>query len=69
MSAGPIKRWRDGHKPPKTTPVSERLHAHAVDRPTRAYCGASDRPEFASTEARVTCSNCLAALRADKETS
>lgn len=27
MSAGPIKQWRDGHKPPKTTPVSERLRA------------------------------------------
>lgn len=46
---------------------SERLHAHAADRPTRTYCGTSDRPEFASTEARVTCPNCLAALRADKE--
>jgi hypothetical protein len=49
--------------------AADRLHAHALDRPTRAYCGTSDRPEFATTVARVTCPNCLAALRADKETS
>ncbi len=69
MSAGPSKQWRDSHKRPRATPISERLHAHAADRPTRAYCRTSDKPAFATTEDRVTCPNCLAALRADKETS
>lgn len=67
MSAGPIKQWRDAHLPPKTIPTTDRLHAR-TDNPRRAYCGTTDAPKFAHDLRTVTCPNCAAAIRADKET-
>lgn len=68
MSDGPIKREREAWKPPKSIPIADRLHARS-DNPKRAYCGTSDRPEYAPNPTTVTCPNCQAAIRADEETS
>lgn len=48
-------------------PVADRLHAR-TDNPRRAYCGTTDAPKFAHDLRTVTCPNCAAAIRADKET-
>lgn len=65
MSEGPIKQWRDAHKPRKPIPVSERVHFHATYA-NRAYCGAISPGRITRDRALITCENCSAALRADE---
>lgn len=65
MSAGPIRQWREAHKPrPATTPANGRICAPDVDN-NRSYCGRRD--QVTAEWERVTCSECHAAARADKE--
>ena len=66
MSEGPIKQWRDAHKPGRvSTPDSHRVCAPNVDT-GKAYCGR--RGERTGTWDQVTCADCHAARRADEET-
>lgn len=66
MSEGPIKRWRDAHKPGSvSTPYAHRLCAPDIDK-GRASCGWKN-PRTDVWE-RVTCSDCAAARRADERT-
>lgn len=46
---------------------AERVHFHAVYA-NRAYCGAVSPGRITRDRALITCGNCDAALRADKET-
>jgi len=64
MSAGPIKAWRDAHKPDKvSTPDAHRVCFKPV-KSEKAYCGR--KPKAAVIEwPKVTCSDCHAAHRAD----
>lgn len=48
------------------TAAADRLHA-PTDNPKRAYCGTTDNPKIAHDLRAVTCANCAAAIRADKE--
>jgi hypothetical protein len=65
MSEGPIKLWRDSWKPPV---VSSRDSARVCFKKLnieKAWCGR--KPKVAYDDwARVTCSDCLAARRADE---
>jgi len=47
-------------------PAGERVHAPSV-YPNRAYCGAKNA-RSSGDRSRVTCDNCLSAIRADEET-
>ena len=66
MSNGPIQRERAAHRMPPTQPSArDRLHLVHIDRPGFGYCGrrnASVTPDLT----KVTCADCLAALRADQ---
>jgi hypothetical protein len=65
VSAGPIKQWRDAHKPHQvSTPDAHRVCAPNLDT-GRAMCGR--RNQRTDVWDRVTCSDCKAAARADKE--
>lgn len=68
MSAGPIKVWRDSWKPPEvsTGAAGKTWHAPAVGKGARAVCGRKS-VVFVTNLEMVTCSDCLAALRADAE--
>lgn len=65
MSEGPIKQWRDAHKPPVvSTTDTERICAPNIET-GRAYCGRKNKRT--DVWERVTCSDCHAAARADEE--
>lgn len=65
MSAGPIKQARDAWKPRQvSTNDSERVCAPNIDT-GRSLCGRKNKRTDVWT--RVTCSDCHAAARADKE--
>ena len=65
MSAGPIKQARDAWRPTVvSTTDSERVCAPNLDT-NRAYCGRKNKRT--DEWVRVTCSDCHAAARADKE--
>lgn len=64
MSEGPIKQWRDAHKPDRvSTTDAERVCAPNTDT-GRAYCGRKNKRT--DVWARVTCRDCKAAQRADE---
>lgn len=66
MSDGPIKAWRDSWKPPKTSSSNAERACFKNLLAAKAYCGR--RPKLAFDDpTKVTCSDCLAALRADRE--
>ena len=67
MSEGPIKSWRDSWKPPAvTTSPTTSMHAHGEYSAGPAYCGRRVAMQAkTSTFSDVSCSDCLAALRAD----
>lgn len=65
MSEGPIKHWRDAHKPGAvSTPDAHRVCAPNTDT-GRAYCGRKNNRT--DVWDRVTCTDCKAARRADEE--
>lgn len=63
MSEGPIKQWRESHKPARvSTPDAHRVCAQMTK--DRGYCGR--KLKAAATDwSGVTCADCLAARRAD----
>lgn len=64
MSEGPIKQWRDALKPRHvSTPDAHRVCAPNI---ARAVCGRKN--QHTDVWERVTCSDCHAAARAEKET-
>lgn len=65
MSEGPIKRERDAWKPPKVSSTdTERVCYQKLGH--KAYCGRQAKVAF-DDWSKVTCSDCLAAKRADDE--
>lgn len=65
MSEGPIKHWRDAHKPRQvSTTDAERICAPNLDT-GRSVCGRKNKRT--DEWVRVTCADCHAAARADKE--
>lgn len=68
MSEGPIKQWRDAWKPEQVS-TSPSKAVHAYGGPARAYCGRRGgvTGAFIGAPSQVTCSDCLAAMRADHE--
>lgn len=65
MSEGPIKGARAAWEPPRGTRPATAVH-WARDYAT-TYCGRRGRYDCDTDVAKVTCSDCLAALRADGE--
>lgn len=66
MSEGPIKRERAAWEPARGTRPSASLH-FAADKPASSYCGRKGVKLALTNElAGITCSDCLAALRADR---
>lgn len=64
MSEGPISQWWKSHEPEKvSTPNSKRVCYKKIHQP-RAYCGRKPTVAF-DDQSKVTCSDCLAAMRAD----
>lgn len=62
MSEGPIKQWRDAHKPARVSiPDNRRKCARSEDR---GYCGRKSAP-LVGEWSKVTCPDCRAAYRAD----
>lgn len=69
MSEGPIKREREAWLPARVT-TNPKTSMHAVDesqpRFDRSYCGRKVGYQATTmVHSQVTCSECLAALRAD----
>lgn len=66
MSEGPIKAWRDSWKPPRVSSSNAERACFKKPLEEKAHCGR--RPKVAFDDAtKVTCSDCLAALRSDGE--
>jgi hypothetical protein len=63
MSEGPIKRERDARTTPTTSNTGS-SDVHARGATGKAYCGR--RATTAAAWPAVTCSDCLAARRADE---
>lgn len=62
MSEGPIKQWRDAHRPTVVSVADKhRVCARSEDR---GYCGRKSAP-LADQWSKVTCPDCRAAYRAD----
>lgn len=66
MSEGPIKAWRDSWKPPAVSTRDSERACYMKLGQVRAYCGRKPKVAFDDV-ARVTCADCLAAIRADEE--
>lgn len=64
MSEGPIKAWRDAWAPKRVTTKPTASVHWARDYMT-TYCGRRGRFDCHTDVRQVTCSDCLAALRAD----
>lgn len=69
MSNGPIAAWWKSHLPPKvSTPDAHRVCAASAE-PKRGLCGRRSAPIVDVTKKgegrKVTCSDCVAAARAD----
>lgn len=63
MSGGPIEQWRDAWKPAQVT-TAPATSLHAYGGPGRSYCGRKRVAVGAPDQ--VNCSDCLAALEADR---
>lgn len=65
MSEGPISRWRDSYKPPRSMSQAQALHLWAS--PGRAACGRRvPASKFAvPPSGEVTCADCLATTHAE----
>lgn len=64
MSEGPIRRWSEAWEPIKVTTKPGTSVHWALDYVT-TYCGRRGRYDCHADVRLVTCSDCLAALRAD----
>lgn len=64
MSEGPIKQWRDGFKLPLAS-TSNAARVCGANRFGVAYCGRRRNAGVSTNWECVTCSDCLAARRAD----
>lgn len=66
MSAGPIKAWRNSWIPARVSSTDVERACYMKHSQPRAYCGR--KPKVAYDDwAKVTCSDCLAAGRADSD--
>lgn len=64
MSEGPIKAWRDAWKPPVVSTTDAARVCYKKLGPARASCGRKPKVSYEDVT-KVTCADCLAALRAD----
>lgn len=64
MSAGPIRQWRDSWLPPRVSSKNSERVCYMKMLSDKAYCGRKPRAAYQDW-AKVTCSDCLAAGRAD----
>lgn len=64
MSEGPIEQWRDSWKPPQVSSKDSDRVCYQKLGFIRAWCGRKAKVAY-DDWGKVTCSDCLAARRAD----
>lgn len=66
MSAGPIAQARAAHVAPPVSTSNDARVCKSTDTPGRGYCGRGAKGDKVATDwARVVCTDCAAAYRAD----